>query len=30
MVWLAHMRDMMLMQVRNMMRGPVGIPGHGR
>lgn len=30
MVWLARMRDMMLMQVRNMMRGPVGIPGHGR
>jgi len=30
MVWLARMRDMMLMQLRNMMRGPVGIPGHGK
>ena len=30
MVWLSRMHDMMLMQVRNMMRGPMGIPGRGR
>lgn len=30
MVWLVRMRDMMLMQWRNMMRGPIGIPGRGR
>jgi len=30
MVRLARLRDMMLMQWRNMMRGPVGIPGRGR
>ncbi len=29
-MWLARVRNMMLMQLRNMMRVPVGIPGRGR
>lgn len=29
-IWLARVRDMMLMQLRNMMRVPVGTPDRGR